>query len=226
MKLIPLLLTVLVCFSNSYARSEQHFVLVHGGGPSTLVGLRKMRNHLTKLGVPAAQISLPTYDYQDSLSTINQEFKSKLKSILQAHPNTLILTHSLGDFVALRALAELGMEDRVSHFIALGGVANGQDQSPKYCDRIACPPYLRELIPYQGAFTQAIWTAHPSLLRAIKHCAVYSMDDMQVRSPRDAAAFPLSTRVVLKEYSHWDLATDRRALEEALQRCGVDSDRL
>lgn len=216
-----MLLAAVICLSSSDASDPRHYVLVHGGGPSIVVGLRKMRAHLIELGVPASQISLPTYDYKDSLDTINKAFKAKLRSILLAHPNTIILTHSLGDFVALRALAELRMENKVSHFIALGGVANGQDESPRYCDRIPCPPYLAELIPYQGPFTQAIWSAYPSLPTAIQHCAVYSLDDKRVMSPRDAAAFPSSRKVVLKNYSHWDLASHRLALAEALQACGV-----
>ena len=198
------------------------FVLVHGGGPQFAVTLKKLQQFLTEDGVPASRIYMPTYDHKTSTAVMSVVVGNQIKEIVQQHGEDVELhvwTHSLGNYIAMRALATANLSQYVAKYIGLAGVAFGQNSKPRFCTRVTCPPYMDEMTPYKGAFIEDFWDTYSAEILQWDHCALYSRSDRRVKDPYDSGVIADGTGYEVDGVSHLGFARSRRSYQLVKQYC-------
>lgn len=204
------------------ASEGNHYILIHGGGPNFIVKMDKFAKRLTAKGVSKSRIHQLTYNYKSSVVEMSEDVKRQTEALLAKLPTTVKLNvfgHSLGNFVAMHAMASLEDPSRVNKFIGLAGVALGQDVRPGYCDLVGCPEYMEELYPYKNDFILDFIDDHKDAIEEWDHCALYSKADRRVKAPYDAGVIVSGTGHKLDRVSHLGFITNGKAFEQIISTC-------
>ena len=199
---------------------DPYYVLVHGGGPYWLANMNKFARMMQRRGVASNRIIKLRYQYNADLDSINADLISQFNQPMIADNPHIVITHSLGDFVGLRALMGSDAHPNTQKFIAMAGVANGQNRALTDC--AFCPPYLETLAPYQNDFVMDTWAEFEDELAELDHCAIYSTKDRLVNDPYNSGVFEFSESAEYRDLSHVDFIKRPRVLDRIEDACGID----
>jgi triacylglycerol esterase/lipase EstA (alpha/beta hydrolase family) len=185
--------------------------------------MNKFQGYLKDAGIPSDDIYEPSYPYLLSIDRMKDRLFEQLQEIDQKYPKTTqytIITHSLGQFVALYTLLENGWTKRVKNFVSLGGFAFGQNSKPALCLGSVCGPIWSQMVPYKNDFVLKLFERHKTSLSELNKCSVYSAHDDKINDPLDAGNFTDSINVKLEDkYSHRDLIRERKVFDEMHEKC-------
>jgi hypothetical protein len=193
-------------------------ILVHGWGhtprwPEFIWKLRirpytslaALREHFVATGF--TNVNLVEYDDLSTVDEMASTVASQIQDIIKTSNSTDlkldVVAHSLGQFVALKAILENKISpesdqkiaDRVRIFVGLAGAARGQDIiQPCRLFNNQCGG-AENLSPYYKTMGQApvdidkVFSPNFEKLNHLKKCSLYAQNDEIVNSPYNAGSF-------------------------------------
>jgi pimeloyl-ACP methyl ester carboxylesterase len=220
-----LLLTILL-LSGSHLFGEDNqptpILMIHGGGPAFMVTMKKMKQFFVDEGHSSKRIHLLNYNYRGSVESMSLDLKKQIEVIKARYSRDQkfdLVTHSLGNFVGMHAIATGGNAKIVRKYIGLAGVAFGQNAIPTYCKILGCPKYMKQLAPYKNSYIVDFWNSHSSDILGWDHCALYSYEDKRVNEPFDSGVVKPGTGYVVEGVSHLGFVKNRKGTELVLDHC-------
>jgi len=201
--------------------SEAVYILVHGGGPKRIVSMQRFKDQLAKKGISSKRIFMPTYDYKGSVESMSRQVQLQIDRVIQKFPSSRIemVTHSLGSFIGVHALATSEYTQRVNRVVNMAGVVFGQDKRPGYCRFLKCPRYMYQLAPHQNNYVRQFWNDYSETILEWQHCAVYSTDDRRVNAPYDAGVIDPTNVEVVDGWSHLSFIRKPQLMNQVIERC-------
>lgn len=229
MKKLGVWLIVLLCAVASFggaARAAEAakelprpLFLVPGWGPPAIIGYRSFRGFLEDDGFPPERIHVLRYDYTKDLAHITRQLIAQFRVALAKYPADTrfdVIGHSTGDFVALYALIEAGLAQRIDHYVGLSGIGHGWDCPA--CKRGWLGKTERTLSPAYNDFITDFYRRNDAIIAPLRKCALFSPDDGLI-APYDSGRFEDGINVEVRGMRHLDSVKERRYYELMRSSC-------
>lgn len=185
--------------------------------------------HLISFGVPRAHIHVIRYDSTADWDIASAQFHAEFQRVADLYADGDqrfdIIAHSVGQFIALHAIVNDDLEDRVGRLIGVSGIVHGI--------RATASTRVRDLFADAGDSMESLRRSPDDSLprplarflnrnaRAIDRldkCSVFSPDD-GVLDPYNSGAFENSRNTVINGMRHEWAFTSRRFARAIVDAC-------
>lgn len=219
--LVALVCAVVILFAGRAlaAPAPRPLFLVPGWGPPAIVGYRAFVGFLTDDGFPRERIHVLRYTYTQDLATITRQLVSQFREALARYPAGTrfdVIGHSTGDFVAIYALVQAGLADRVEHYVGLSGIGHGWDCPA--CTKGWLGKVERQLSPAYNDLINDFYSENAAVISGIKKCALFSPDDGLI-APYDSGRFDDGINIEIEGMRHLDSVKKHSAYATMRQEC-------
>jgi pimeloyl-ACP methyl ester carboxylesterase len=186
-------------------RAEQPVpvILVPGWGPPILEYWDDYVEFLTADGYRPQDIHVTAYSYLSDVETIRTQLEEQFKQIVGSYPSNTqfdVITHSMGQFVALYTIMEGGFAPVIRKLIGISGIAHGMD--PEFCAFKICGEAMNDtLTPFMSDFLQSFYSTYQEPIAHLDKCSLYSPNDGLIR-PYDSGKFEDGNNLAVPHMKH------------------------
>jgi len=207
----------------SKGATDRPVIFVPGWGPKVLTSQWVLRSFFEEDGYDWADLHEVRYPYRGRLSRISASLNRQFTAIFDEYsPETQfdMITHSFGHFVALYALLDNGLSDRIVNYVGLAGAAHGGDRENTFMARLFWGRTAPLLWPFNNPFIQSVMNEYSESISSLKLCSLYSYSDEVLANP-DSGKFENGINIEIPDASHLSFIHSRAIYETMVWRCGL-----